>query len=111
MAVEPDPDHPIIDKPWEYQVVDFHYHVNQEDWAKSYIDMTLAKDASRRRLRFWSPQSLKIEEGFPMPTGGMEIHDVRHRQMQGIGIRVGDFEASQGAVTFWASDVEDVKED
>ena len=108
MPVEPDPDHPIIEKPWEYHIVDFYYHVDQDDWDKSYIDMVLAKGSTVRRLRFWSPRSLKIEEGFPMPTGGMEITDVRHRQMQGISVRVGDFEASWGAVTFWASEVEDL---
>ena len=105
-----DPDHSIIEKPWEYQIVDFHYHYDQEDWARSYIDMSLAKNSITRRLRFWSPRDLKIEHGFPMPTGGMEIHDVRYRQMEGIGVRVGDFEASSGAVTFWAADVEDLDE-
>lgn len=108
MSVGPDPDHPIIDKPWEYHIVDFQYHFDEEAWDNSYIDMTLVKDATVRRLRFRSPRDLKIESGFPIPTGGMEIQDVRHRQMQGIGIRVGDFEASHGAVTFWTSEVEDL---
>ena len=105
---KPDPDHPIIEKLWEYQIVDFHYHYDQEDWTKSYVDMSLAKSSITRRLRFWSPRGLKIEHGFPMPTGGMEIQDVRHRQMQDIGVHVGDFEASSGAVTFWATDVEEL---
>ena len=108
--LKPDPDHPIIEKPWEYQIIDFHCHYDQEDWEKSYTDISLAKDTVIRRLRFWSPRDLKIEEGFPMPTGGMQIQDVRSRQMEGIGVRVGDFEASWGAVTFWAADVEDLDE-
>lgn len=108
MSIEPDPNHPIIERPWEYDIVEFHYHVDTDDRSKCYIDMSLAKGETVRRLRFWSPRTLKIEEGFPNPTSGMVILDVRHRQMQDIGIHVWDFEASQGAITFWASDVEDL---
>jgi hypothetical protein len=51
---------------------------------------------------------LEIEKGFPGPTAGMEILDVRKRQMGGIGVRVGDIEASFGSITFWAREVEDL---
>ena len=70
--------------------------------------MTLILDDVSWCLRFWRPQSLKIEEGFPSPTNGMIILDVSNRNMEGIGIKVHDFEGSQGAVTFWAANVEDL---
>ena len=108
MAVDPDPDHPIIERPWEYQLTEFHYHYDPDDRGASFIDMTLEKGEIVRRLRFWSPRSLRIEEGFPVATGGMEIKDVRRRQMQGLGVYVGDFEASSGAVNFWADEVVDL---
>lgn len=108
MAVDPDPDHPIIDRPWEYQLTEFRYHYDPDDWGASFIDMTLEKDETVRHLRFWSPRRLRIEEGFPVATGGMEIKDVRRRQMEGLGVYVGDFEASSGAVTFWAYKVMDL---
>ena len=108
MDVDPDPDHPIIERPWEYQLTEFRYHYDPDDWGASFIDMTLEKGETVRRLRFWSPRRLRIEAGFPLATGGMEIKDVRHRQMEGLGVYVGDFEASSGAVTFWAYEVVDL---
>jgi hypothetical protein len=49
-----------------------------------------------------------LKRGFPQPTQGMLIMDVRHRGMEGIGEWVTDFEASPGAVTFWAESVIDL---
>jgi len=65
----------------------------------------LRKGAVVRRLRFWSPQQFAIEEGFPAPTGGVVILDVRGRRLEGLGVRVADFEGNHGAVTFWAREV------
>jgi hypothetical protein len=59
-------------------------------------------------LQFYWPRDLEIERGFPIHTCGMEILDVSARQMEGVGVRVQDFEACRGAVTFWASDVVDL---
>lgn len=102
-----DPEHPIIDRPFEYRILDFRYYAG-EDSEEPFIDMTLARQSVVRRLRFWSPRDLEIEKGFPVPTSGMEILDVRGRQMQGIGVRVGDFESNWGSVTFWAREVVDL---
>jgi len=100
--------HPIIDRPFEYRIIGFNYQVNLEDHLKSYIDLTLKKDSIIRRLRFYGPQKLKIDEGFPEPTSGMEILDVSDRQLEDIDIRVTDFEASPGSITFWAKSVVDL---
>ena len=108
MTTKPDPDHAIIDKPWEYEVTDLHFHRDLEEWAKSYVDLTLQKGDAVRRLRFIGPRDIQTESGFPFNNGGMEILDVRHRQMEGIGVRVGNFEAAGGTVTLWASEVIDL---
>jgi hypothetical protein len=109
MPYDGDPDHPIIERPWEYQILLFCYHHDPDDWRNSYIDLSLGRGTTVRRLRFLGPQELQIERGcFPQPTGGMCILDVRHRQLEGIGVRVADFEASLGAVTFWAREVTDL---
>ena len=103
-----DPDHPIIDSPWEYSIAEFRYHVGL-DGTEPFIDLILERDALTRRLRFWSPQDLQIESGcFPHATGGMAILDVRKRQLDGLRIHVTDFEGTKGAITFWARDIEDL---
>ncbi|MCC7063385.1 MAG: hypothetical protein IT456_11310 [Planctomycetes bacterium] len=102
-----DPDHPIISKPWECSIGEFHYHVGL-DGSEPFLDLSLHRGEVVRRLRFWSPQQLKIEDGFPSPTHGMAILDVGGRGLEGLRVRVVDFEASGGAVTFWARCVVDL---
>lgn len=102
--------HPIIDKPWEYQVVRFDYQRDPADPADSFVDLTLTRGKVTRRLRFRDPRDLEIEKGFPTPTGGLVILDVNSRQLEGIGVQVTDFEASGGAFRFWARDVIDLDE-
>jgi hypothetical protein len=106
--MQKDPDHPIIDSPWLYAIAEFRYHVGL-DGTEPFIDMILECESVTRRLRFWSPQSLQIEEGcFPAPTRGMAILDVSKRQLAGLGVHVTDFEATRGSLTFWARDVVDL---
>ena len=40
----------------------------------------------------------------------MKILDISKRQWQDLGVAVLDFEASHGAITFWAKDVMDLDE-
>ena len=102
-----EPEHPILEKPWEWSIGSMHYHVGL-DGTEPYLDLTLARGAETRRLRFWSPQNLSIEEGFPQPTGGMVILDARHRGLEGLGVEVTDLESSWGSNAFWARDVVDL---
>lgn len=108
MSYDGDPDHPIIERPFEYEIVVFCYHHDPDDSRNSYLDMALQRGTTVRRLRFLQPQDLEIEKGFPRPTRGMCILDVRHRHMDGMNVRVADFEASWGKVTFWAREVLDL---
>jgi len=100
--------HPIIDRPFEYKVIGLNYKKNSDDHLRSYIDLKLQKGDIIRNLRFYGPQDLEIEKGFPEPTSGMEILDVSERQLENINVRVTDFEASPGKITFWAKSVIDL---
>ncbi len=102
-----DPNHAIIDRPFEYRILSMRYSTRR-DGQEPFLDLEVCRGEVIRRLRFWSPQELEIEKGFPEPTGGMVILDVRSRQMEGLGVRVSDIEASWGSITFWARDVVDL---
>ncbi|MFN3651366.1 MAG: hypothetical protein ACK47B_17460 [Armatimonadota bacterium] len=105
--VEVEPDHPIIERPWEYRVIGLDYQIPLDE-SPPYLDLTLAKGDSLRRLRFLWPRDLHIERGFPARTGGMQIVDVSARGLEGIRVWVRDIEASPGAVEFWAAEVIDL---
>lgn len=102
-----DPAHPILDRPFEYEITGFSY-LRPDDGTEPYIDLILRKKHVVRRLRFFSPQEIEIENGFPLPTGGMYFSDVSARGLEGLGVRVSDFEASSGRVQFWARAVIDL---
>lgn len=103
-----DPFHKIIDRPWEYEISGFNFQTPEEQGGESYLDLTLRKGDVTRHLRFYSPQDIEVEKGFPMRTGGLAIYDVSSRGLNGLGVRVDDFEASWGKVRFWARDVIDL---
>ncbi len=102
--------HPILPYPYLWDLVEFSFHKESLDWEASYIDLVFEKDGVRRRLRFMGPQSLELSVGLPNSCG-MIILDVRHRQMDGIRVRVTTFEQSYGVPEFWASSVIEVFED
>jgi len=98
-------DHKIINKPWEYRIVSFLYECSSIDNTEHYIEMWLCKDSEIKKLRFTEPRQLKIEDGFPQPTHGMEILDISNRGLENLNVLVSDFELSSGAITFYARDV------
>lgn len=102
-----DPPHSIIDRPHDYRIASLRYETGL-DGQEPFLDLVLCRGDVTRRLRFWSPRYLQIEKGFPQPTHGMAIDDVRSRQLGGLGVCVSDFEASPGSITFWARDVVDL---
>jgi hypothetical protein len=106
-----DPHHAIIDQPWKYEIIEFCFSRNLDDWRSAHLDLTLQRDSTIRRLRFLGAQSISIEEGFPIRTSGVCILDVSRRQLDGLSVHVTDFEASQGKIEFWASEVIDRDED
>ncbi len=100
-------DHPIIDRPWEFEIRYFAYSCDPDRWLESYIDMTVVRGDSIRRLRFTAPQELEIANGFPVNTKGLRILDVSQSRMEDIAIRVECFEMD-GVISFWAKSVEDL---
>jgi hypothetical protein len=109
MQFEREPCHPIIDRPWEYEIVGFCY-LRPDDWSEPYVDLTSQKGRIVRRLRFFSPQEIEIEKGFPGFTNGIHILDIRSRGLEKSGVLVDDFEASEGSVRFLAREVIDLDE-
>jgi hypothetical protein len=108
MIPQEDPFHPIIDRPWEYEIILLGFYRSLDGNSETFLDLSLKKNDVVRHLRFHSPQGLEIENGFPAPTGGFCILDVSARGMEGIGVCVADFEGSWGAVRFWARDVVEI---
>ena len=98
--------HKIIESPHLYDIKYFAYEFDEEENGNSYIELHLKKDAQVCKLKFWAPRDLEIEKGFPWATGGMYIEDVSSHGLESISVYVGDFEASNGAITFWAKTVE-----
>jgi hypothetical protein len=106
--MEKDRQHPIIESPWLYSIAEFRYHAGL-DGTEPFIDLVLRRESVSRRLRFWSPCDLQIEEGcFPAPTGGLAILDVTERQLDGLRVLVTDYEGTRGSITFWARSVVDL---
>ena len=105
MAKKEDPVHSVVERPWEYEILSLGFYQSQTGEFEPFIDLTLKKGDRLRHLRFYSPRELEIEKGFPAKTGGFCIYDVSARGMEGLGVRVDDFEASWGAVKFWAREV------
>ncbi len=105
-----EPDHEVLQRPWEYEIVWFSYSHDVTNRDNSFIDMTLRKEDEVRRLRFFRPQGLRIQEGFPNRTGGFFIGDLRGRQWEDLGVEVGDCEDCGGGVYFFAKSVVELKD-
>lgn len=103
-----DPDHPILAQPWRYTIKGLHYEI-PDDGSEPFLDLTLELGAERRKLRFLSPRELEIEKGFPHAPG-LVILDVSARGLDRLGVRVDDYEASWGGISFWARSVHELAE-
>ena len=95
---EPDPNHPILDRAWEYEIVSLKLEREPVDGGEPFLDLTLRCGRERRLLRFWSPADLEIEKGGPTMTSGLANLDIRARGLEQIGVMVTDFEAGNGSV-------------
>lgn len=65
MAREEDPDHPILPRAFEWEIIGLNVQRAPEDGTEPYLDLTPARNSERRRFRFWSPRDLSIEKGGP----------------------------------------------
>ena len=104
-----DPEHAILPRAFEYEIIGLHLEREPLDGSEAYLDLMLRRGPERRLLRFWSPQELEVERGGPTMTGGLVIRDLRGRGLDSIGVKVDDFESSHGSVRFIARAVEDLE--
>lgn len=100
-----DPVHPILDQAWQYDIIRFDLQWKHEDWRSSHLDLWLRRGEELKRLRFVCPTAIRIDEGFPEPTRGMVILDVRHWGWEDVAVAVRNFENSRGGLSFNAKDV------
>lgn len=108
---EDTPDHPVLASPWQFRIVALSVYADPDslDTACLTLDLTLTRGAETRRLRFRGVQDLVIEKGFPN-SSGLRILDVREDQLEGIGVRVANFEPIGGCPEFWARDVTELQD-
>lgn len=96
----PDPDHPILDRAFEWEIVGLNLDMLASEDKEAHLDLVLHRAQERCVLRFWSPTELEIEKGGPSRTGGLVILDISSRQLSNLGVRVDDVESSPGASAF-----------
>jgi len=101
-----DPDHHVLPEAWTWDIIGLNVQSAPKDGMEPYLDLTLRRGVGERQLRFWSPQQLLVEEGWPSHTAGLSIQDVSYRGLEKLGVRVDDLEGSHGAISFWARAVE-----
>jgi hypothetical protein len=98
-----DPEHSILPRAWEHEVVGINLQLLADP---PFLDLTLRRAGVLKTLRFARPH----EVAFVQPPGGhhgLVIADVSARGLEGIRVRVYDFEP-ENALSFWASDVVEV---
>ena len=99
-----DPEHPILDAPPSWWLLEMTYHSDPDDFAGSYVDLVFARGGVARRLRFVEPSELSVGQGLPH-SAGLRILDVSGRGLEGLGVLVTDSEDSHGMLRFWARGV------
>jgi len=103
MSLEADPQHPVLDRPWEYTIVGFNY---QGDEGEPFLELSLRRGDDFRRLRFLSPRDIKLDAFFAAGPSGIAILDVSARQMEGVRVWVcDDVTGHDCLLTFWAREV------
>jgi hypothetical protein len=100
-----DPFHPLLPDPYSWTLVEFTYRSHPTDLLETYIDLVVARDGVQRRLRFLCPREVKVPLGQMGWWCRVYVADVRSRQMDNIGVRVGSFEPDWCVPSFWASSV------
>lgn len=97
------PDHPIIDTPFTWELIEFVFR--SSDNTGPYIDLVLKRETVTRRLRFFSPEGFELNCLRQPNCFGMRILDISNRQLEGLKVRVTNFEHIDGAPRFWAAKV------
>lgn len=104
-----DPPHPILPDAHNYGLAELKLDLIPADGSEPYADMVLVRPGRRVRLRFASPRELSIDEGGPTELG-MEIVDAAVHRLEGLTVRVDNYEQGSGALRFVARSVEIVED-
>ena len=104
-----DPDHPILDRPWRWEIEEFTWR-SEHDSMQAALDVRFARDGHRRTLRFIEPQDVTIQFGGkpPIQCGEMAILDVSQRQLDGLTVQVTEFGASGTPLQLYARSVQEI---
>lgn len=109
MVHQRDPAHPILQDAWRHEVVELHWA--RAENGERYVDLVLrhADTGVERKLRFRRPTQVRFADvGM---CWGLFIDDISSRQMQGLHVRVGDFENSGTPVELMAWDVSEISDE
>ena len=108
MSHRTDPDLPILPEACKYEVVEFHWSCIGEE---PYVDLVLrhAENGAVRRLRFRRPEEVRFANAGM--SSGLYIQDIRSRQLQGLNVKVGNFENNATPVELMAADVIDITDE
>lgn len=102
-----EPDHPIINEPWEYKIIEFKYHRGHKN-DEPHIDLTLKKNNEIQILRFRKPSGVRL---YDIPEHeGPSIKNVTGRGFESVQVAVCADACGQGHMSFWAEDVIDITE-
>ena len=107
MEDDGDPEHPILDAPPSWWLLEFTYHSDPDDFAGSYVDLVFTRGSVIRRLRFAEPCELSVGHGLPH-SAGLRILEVTGRGLEGISVLVTDSNDSHGVLRFWSRGVVEI---
>src|SRR5690349_8121842 len=104
-------DHPILDRPWEWQIEKFSWHIDPIARLAA-LDVGFVRNGEHRVLRFAEPQdvTIQLDGRLPIPCGEMAIRDISHRQLEGLSVCVTEFGASGSPLRLYARSVHEVSE-
>jgi hypothetical protein len=105
-----DPDHPILDQPWRWEIEEFAWR-SEHDSMQAALDVRFIRDGQRRTLRFIEPQDVAIQFGgkHPIQCGEMAILDISRRRLDGLTIQVTEFGASGSPLRLYARSVQEIE--
>jgi hypothetical protein len=102
MAKTLDPQHPILPDVWKHELISFRWEGENDERC---VDLGLRHSETGvvTRLRFLGVKEVYFSDA-PV-THGLEILDVKGRQLEGVAVQVSNFENSPDQVRLLARDV------
>lgn len=108
---ENDPPHPILPDSLSWEILEFTYRRDANNWRDTFIDLLFARDGVERRLRFFAPRDIEIPH---VPGGVMGswcrvyLADVRARHLEDVRVLVASWEPDWCVPSFYAASVIEV---